>query len=262
MKNVIRLVTLVVLMSGTFFVSSTFACSIDAWESVAAGATVGDPSISIARVGGKCALQVSGTGHVVDNSPADETTFIGRFYFYPKLLSAGTYEIFVAYSDQTDDTSDVFVITYDGTNFILTASDGGDFASAPADPDHWNQIEFTWTSGGTGSLWVNADAALDPASDTFASGAGSIDQIRMGAVDGVGADLAFFDDYESHRTTAVGPLLAGDGNLDGAVNSGDINVVVNEFLANNLGNGVVDCNLDGAVNSGDVNCIVAIFLNP
>ena len=68
--------------------------------------------------------------------------------------------------------------------------------------------------------------------------------------------MAFFDDYESHRSVAVGALLAGDGNQDGAIDAEDVTAVVDEFLDNTYPGGVVDCNLDGEVNSGDVNCVV------
>ena len=259
MKTATRLVTIAALLAGTFFVSSTLACSSAAWSSTAAGATVGDPTGSVPRVNGFCGLEVTGTGHVVDNSPTDEATFIGRFYVFPKLLGAGTHEVFAAYSDESG--TKLFSITYDGTNFNFdaTAATGGS-TSVAADPTHWNLVEFKWESGAQGSAWVNADALTDPASSTFASGTGSVDQVRLGAVAGIDANQAWFDDYESHRSQAVGALLAGDGNSDGNINSGDVDMVVNEFLFSSLAGGVPDCNLDGNIDSGDVDCVVKIFL--
>jgi len=246
---------------GAFFVSSTLACTTSAWTSAEAGTTADDPLNGISRVSGFCGLEVTGTGHVVDNSPADETTFIGRFYVFPKMLPAGPHELFVAFSDQTDTNSDVVVITYDGGDITIDATKvGGGTATVAADTTHWNLVEFLWTSDGQGSLWVNSDAVNDAADATFASGTGSIDQIRLGAVSTIGANIAYFDDYESHRSLPVGALLAGDGNFDGNINSGDIDMVVNEFLFSALANGVVDCNLDGSINSGDIDCVVAIFL--
>jgi len=259
MKTATRIFTTAVLLTGTFFVSATLACTTGAWTSTATGATADDPLTpnSVPRFSGECGLEVTGTGHVVDNSPAGEDTFIGRFYFFPKFLSAGTYEIFVGFSDETG-TNDVFVVTYDGTDITITASDGGASASAPANPTHWNLVEFKWESGAQGSLWVNSDATADAADGTFASGTGTVDQVRMGAVDGVGTDLAYFDDYESHRSLAVGPLLAGDSNNDGSTNGLDISGVLKEANAFTpvLAAGTPDCNHDGAVNGLDISGIL------
>jgi len=261
MKTATRLLCSAALLSSAFFVSSALACTTGAWTSAEAGSTADDPTNGVPRVSGLCGLEVTGTGHVVDNSPEAETTFIGRFYVFPKLLPAGTHELFVAFSDQTDTDSDVVVITYDGTDITIDATAvGGGAASATADATHWNLVEFLWTSGGQGSLWVNSDATTDVADATFASGTGSIDQVRLGAVSTIGGDIAYFDDYESHRSLPVGALLAGDGNFDGSINSGDVDKVVNEFLFSSLANGVVDCNLDGSINSGDIDCVVSIFL--
>ena len=259
MKTATRIISIAVLLSGAFFVSSAMACTTDAWFDATTGTLAEDPLIpfQVPRFKGECGLEVTGTGHVVDNSPTGETTFIGRFYFLPKELSAGTYEIFVAYGDETG-TADVFVVTYDGTDIVITASDGGAFASAAAIPAKWNSVEFKWVSGDTGSLWVNSDAAVDPADDTFASGTGTVEQVRMGAVDGVGTDIAYFDDYESHRSQAVGTLLAGDSNDDGSTNILDVSGVLKEADAFTpvLAAGTPDCNHDGLVNVLDISGIL------
>jgi hypothetical protein len=259
MKTATRLIALAVLLSGTFFVSSTLACSSAAWTSTEGAALADDPTNGTPRVSGLCGLGVTDAGHVVDNSPAAETKFIGRFYVFPKLLSAGTHELFAAYSDEAG--TKLFSITYDGTNFNFdaTAATGGGSASVPADPTHWNLIEFVWESGATGGFWVNTDALSEVANTTFDSGTGSVDQIRMGAVSTIGGETAYFDDYESHRSLPVGALLKGDGNADGSVNSGDIITVINEFFGGGLGEGTPDCNLDGNVNSGDIICVINTF---
>lgn len=266
MNATARLTTIAVLLTGTFFATATLACETSAWNGgTTAGAMADDPTNNVSRVNGFCALEVTDFGQVADNSPTAETTFIARFYVFPKNLSAGTYELLVALSDEGNTDSDVFVVTYDGTNITIDATAaGGNSASAPADATHWNVVEVSWTSDGavdSGGLWVNSDARTDPADATFTPGSGVIEQVRMGAVDGINMDTAFFDDYESHRSLPVGPLLAGDGNSDGNINSGDVDKVVAEFLFSNLANGVPDCNLDGSVNSGDIDCVVAIFLN-
>lgn len=268
MKTASRLLALSLLASGAFFTTSIFACSTGAWSSTTAGSIAGDPTNGIARVAGKCGLEVTGTGSVIDNTPDGEATFIARFYFFGKNLSAGTHEIFTATSADDGGGTAQFNITYDGTDIIIDAAGGGGTStSAPALSDKWNLIEVEWNAGAAGSLWVNADATTDAASTTFTSGAGSIGSAELGAMTGIGSEKALFDDYVSHRTLPVGSVLDGDANDDLAVNSGDIGAVVNEFLSgtveSNLAIGQPDCNLDGDVNSGDIGCIVQIFLgNP
>ena len=253
MKTTARLITTAVLLTGAFFTTFTMACSTDAWASAEAGAMADDPTNGVSRLSGFCALEVTGTGHVVDNSPTAETTFIGSFWMFPKNLSAGTYEIFVALSDEGDVNSDVFVVSYDGANFVLDASAaGGDTATVAANTSLWNQVEFSWSSGGVGSLWVNSDATVDPADDTFAPGTGSIEQVRMGAVDGISTDTAFFDHYESHRSLPVGPPLIGDSNDNGSINLFDLISIQNDILGNGLAAGQPDCNLNGSVNLFDL----------
>ena len=249
------------LLLCSFFTSSVMACSTAAWIPGASGAvTTNNPINGVPRVAGECGFKVTGTGHVQDNSPSNENQFIGRFYFLPQLNGTGTANIFVAFSDE--DTSVLFAVKYDGTDIILRATAaGGSEVKVPANSDNWNLIEFSWKSGETGSLWVNADATKDPASITFDSGTGAVNSVRLGAPYGFGGlkGVAFFDDYESRRTQAVGPLLAGDSNLDGQVNDDDLVGIVEEFLSDTYPGGVTDCNLDAEINSGDVNCAVAIF---
>ena len=125
MKTFTRLITLTALLAGTFFVSSAMACTTDAWLGGATTGTLADnPTNGVARVSGVCGLAVTGTGHVIDNSPAAEATFIGRFYVFPKPLPAGTHVLFTAYSD--DAGSKLFEITYDGSLFKIDASAAGD----------------------------------------------------------------------------------------------------------------------------------------
>ena len=254
MKTATRLISSAVLLTSAFFVSSTFACTTDAWDSIGGAPLADDPLNDVNRVSGFCGLKVTGNEHVVDNSPAAETTFIARFYIFPKNIGAGTHEIFAAYSDEAG--AKKIVITYDGTNINLdaTAFTGGGTASFSADTTHWNLVEFQWTSGENGSLWVNADATVDPASDTFASGTGSIEQVRLGAVTDIGAGNALFDDYESHRSLPVGELLMGDANGNGSLTIADAIGLFNE-LNDTLQPGQPDCNTSGSITIADAICL-------
>ena len=256
MKNVTRLISSAVLLTSACFVSSAFACNTAAWEGGVADAVAGDPVVEkIARVSGFCGMQVTATnGYVADNNPTDETTFISRFYFFPKNVAAGPHEIFVALSDEANSESDVFVISYNSGDITVDAQGaGGDSVTVAADPTHWNLVEVSWTSGGTGEIWVNSDATVDAATDTFAPGTGSIGRVEMG-----GADAGLFDDYESHRSLPVGALLVGDSNNDGMVNGLDISGVLKEANAFSpeLQSGTPDCNLDGSVSGLDISGIL------
>lgn len=254
MKNVTRLISSAVLLTSACFVTSAFACTTDAWTDAAAGLIAGDPNNDgIARVSGLCGLKITADlAAVGDNSPADETTFIGRFYFFPKNVAAGDHDIFTALSDETDANSDVFVVSYDGTNITLDATAvGGTSVSVAADKTHWNLIEFKWESGGAGSLWVGVDidATTDPASDTFTSGTGSIDRVRLGD-----ANAGLFDDYESHRSLPVGALLMGDSNGNGSLTIADAIGLFNE-LNGTLQTGQPDCNSNGGITIADAICL-------
>lgn len=254
MKTATRLIALTLLLTSTFFVSSALACTTDAWTSTGGAPLADDPTNDVNRVSGFCGLKVTGLEHVVDNSPEAETTFIARFYVFPKNMGAGTHEIFAAYSDEAG-TKKIF-ITYDGTNINIdaTAFAGGGIASAPADPTHWNLVEFKWESGVDGTLWVNADATTTPSTYTFASGAGSIEQVRMGTLTDLASGNALFDDYESHRSLPVGELLMGDVNGNGSLTIADAIGLFNE-LNGTLQPGQPDCNSSGAITIADAICL-------
>jgi hypothetical protein len=261
MKTATRLIRSAVLLTAVFFVSSSLACKTLAWESAEPGSFAGDPTQGVPRVTGFCGLEVTGTGHVVDNSPTDETTFIGRFYVYPKLLPVGTNELFTAFSIVNDIGSDVFEITYNGTDITIdaTSAPGGGTASSPATPNEWNLVEFLWTSGGTGSLWVNSDATTDAADATFDSGTGSIGQVRLGAVSSIGTEKAYFDDYESHRSEPVGPSDICNADAVADVNVNDVLAVVDEIFNSTLAIGSPDCDKSAQVDVNDILAIVDII---
>ena len=261
MKTANRLLALSVLATGALFCNSTFACSTDAWASVAVGSTAGDPNVSIARVAGKCGLKVTASGLVTDNTPDGETTFIARFYFYGKNIGAGTHTIFGAYTGDNA-SGEVFKINYDGANIIVDAtSAGGNSQSVAANPNLWNLVEVSWSSGASGSLWINADATTAPASASFTPGTGSIGSASLGAISAIGADTALFDDYVSHRSLPVGPVLLGDANGNGSINIADVIAIANEYKQLNplLASGAPDCNLSGGVNIADVICTASKF---
>ncbi len=254
----IRVLNIALLFVGMLFASTTFACSTAAWLGGASGAVnPNDPTNSVARASGFCGLEVTGTGHVQDDSPSAETSFIGHFYFFPEFTGAGDTDIFVAYSDEAANT-EALVISYDGSNIIIDATAIGGGSATVAAASGWNLVEFAWESGATGDFWVNSDATFDAPSAIFTPGTGSIETVRLGSPNGLGgfAGQATFDEYVSNRTQPVGALLMGDANGNGSLSIADVISIFNELNAGSpvLAPGQPDCNLNGSVTIADVLC--------
>ena len=250
-----------VLLLCMFLSSNAFACSTAAWLGGTSGeVSVNDPANGVPSVSGSCGFKVTGAGYVQDNSPDAEAEFVGRFYFFPQFDGEGSADIFVAYSDEA--STELFSVSYDGSTITIDATAvGGGSASAAVSGTRWHLIEFSWLSGDSGGLWVDADAKQEPANANFASGAGAVESVRLGAPNGLDglSGTAFFDDYTSQRASPIGAILTGDGNLDGVIDSSDIDAIKSEFLLGTYAVGSTDCNLDGGANSGDVNCVVEKF---
>ena len=246
-----------VLLTCLVMSANAFACSTAAWGETSGAVLPNDPANGVPSVSGACGLQVTGEGYVQDNSPEAEAQFIGRFYFFPQFSGAGSADIFVAYSDEAG--TELFSVGYDGSNVTIdaTAAPGGGSASVPINGAGWHLIEFSWVSGDSGGLWVNADATLDDPNATFASGSGVVESVRLGAPNGLDglSGMAYFDEYVSHRSSPIGGILAGDGKLNGIFDSSDIDAIKSEFLFGDYPQGSTDCNFDGETNSGDVNCV-------
>jgi len=231
-------------------------CNLFSWNGGTTGAPVAGSPQTVSRVSGLCAMKLSAAGSVKDISPYAEPAAIMRFYVYAQLNS-GTPVIFEAISDDGA-TGSLLTVTFDGSNFVFDAGEGA--SGNVLGKSGWNLVEMAWTGGSGLDYWVNVDSAGTPTGIVSAApGAGLIESVVLGPQFTLDGTMTF-DDYESHRETLIGGLLAGDGNQDGNINSGDINVIVNEFLFDSLGEGIPDCNLDGSINSDDIDCVVDIFL--
>ena len=228
------------------------ACSTDGWVGGASGSYVADSPPTIARYSEFCALSVTGQAHVQSNYASD-TRYRARFYVLDSLTGVGTVDIFEAYSDEGG-ASPLFKISFDGSQFTFDATDAGGGSTVIGSANGWNVIEFDWNSGGNFDLWVNADATTDTASGTIASGNGTVESVRLGAPNGFSQTGRLnFDAFESHRTTPVGNLLAGDGNGNGSLTIADVITIGNE-LNGTLAAGQPDCNLNGSITIADVIC--------
>ena len=80
---------------------NAWACTTTVWVPGLDGSVAASSKPS---VGGACALEVTGTGYVQDNTPFNEDQFIGRFYFLPQFSGTGLTKIFVAHSDECSAT--------------------------------------------------------------------------------------------------------------------------------------------------------------
>lgn len=241
------------------FVPGALACTTASWNGGASGAFVAASPPTVARYSESCALSLTGQGHVQDNSPA-HTQMIFRFYVLPQLTGSGTAKIFAAYSAENG-TGELFDITWNGTNFSFNPTSGTS-QTFPA-PSGWSLIEVSYSAGGSSSFWVNANAATDPISGSFTAASGTIQSVRVGLPDGLGGysgGNVNFDAYESHATTPVGPLLAGDANASDSVNVFDMVAQQNEILGSALAPGQPDCNSSGSVNVFDMVCVQNIIL--
>ena len=167
----------------------------------------------------------------------------------------------------TNATTDLFTISYDGTDFIFDATEAGGGSASTLASSGWNLVEFEYNSdSSTFNYWVNEAwdfDALPPSyaapTGTFASGAGTVEAVQLGAPNGMGdfTGEIIFDAYEAHRTTNVGALLVGDANGSGTVTSGDATRILNEgSLGGTLSIGQPDCNENGSITSGDATCVL------
>jgi hypothetical protein len=267
MRNKDRVIFGGMLLIGLGLGFNAQACTTDGWASDSGAPVAGSPT-AVSRFSELCALKVSATSYVQSDAASD-TRYIGRFYFLPETGGTGTVDILIAYSDQdvTNATTDLFTISYDGTDFIFDATEAGGGSASTLAVSGWNLVEFEYNSdSGNFNFWVNEVWDFDALSyaaptDTFASGTGKVEAVQLGAPIGMGGFTGeiTFDAYEAHRSTSVGALLVGDANGNGAVNSTDVSALLIETeLGGTLAPGQPDCNMNGIVNSTDASCILVM----
>jgi hypothetical protein len=272
MNNMDRVIFGSVLLIGLGLGLNAQACTTDGWASdsgnIPPNAVAGSPTL-ISRYSELCALEVNATSYV-QSDEASDTRYIGRFYVYPNTGGAGTVDILIAYSDQvtTDATTDLFTISYDGTDFTFDATEAGGGMASTAASSGWNLVEFEYDSdSSTFNYWVNEAWDFDALSytaptGTFASGAGTVEAVQLGAPNGMGGLTGeiTLDAYEAHRTTSVGALLGCDAEGDVDIDINDVLAVVDEVFGNPvvLAAGQPDCDINGSVNINDALGIVDI----
>jgi len=245
-----------------FIPISGFACSLAQWDGGSSGAVVAESPAAPApansnpsRFSEKCGMRVTGTGHVQDNKPSAHTTFIARFYVRPALTGGGNADLFIAYANETP-TTQLVKVSYDGANLDFHAGSSTVLGTAPAEAGKWHLVEIEYVSASNTRFWVNANSVGAP-TGTYTSATGAVEAVRLGLPNGLAGHTGYanFDSYESHSSTPVGPLLAGDSNGSGTISIADATNAISE-LNGNLANGQPDCNSSGVVTIADATCII------
>ena len=273
MRNMDRAIVGSLLVLGLGLSLGAHACTTDGWTGGLSGipenGDVGSPLV-FSRYQKFCSLEVTDTSWVQSPSASD-TRYIGRLYVYPDLTGTGSVDLLAAYSDPAG-ASLLFKIAYDGSQFTFDASGAGGGSSSANGKSGWNLVEFEYDSdSGNFNYWLNETWDFDTLAyttgptDTFASGSGAVDSVRLGAPNGMGglAGTVSYDGFEAHRTTFVGALRVGDANANNSVNIFDMIGIQNEILdpINSLGIGQPDCNENGSVNVFDMICVQNIILS-
>ena len=273
MKNMDRVIVGSLLVLGLGFGLSAHACTTGGWQGgvngIPANGDAGSP-LTVSRYSEFCALAITDTSWVQSDFASD-THYIGRFYVYPDLTGSGSVDLLVAYSDEGG-ASPLFTISYNGSQFIFDADGAGGGSDNAVAESGWNLIEFEYDADSDNfNYWVNetwnfdTDAYSTGPTGNSASGAGTVESVRLGAPNGMDgfAGTITYDAFEAHRTTNVGALRVGDANGNDSVNIFDMIGVQNEILdpANSLAIGQPDCNENGSVNVFDMICVQNIILS-
>lgn len=258
---------LALTLGGMLLAQSALACTANLWNGGVTGTVTAaqpnssidpdPPTIDVPRYSGTCGMQVDETGvnYVQDNSPGGINRIVARFYVLANNDATAT-----IYRGQNGSGGELFNVTLaaDGT---VTLNSGSASPSAAGTPNAWNSVEIDWDAGtGNLSLIVNGGT---PQTATFSS-AGGLASVQVGnLVNNSGTGALVFDSYESRRSTAIGRLVRGDANADGAVTVFDFIAVVNESSGTGaLAIGQPDCNEDGAVTVFDAICVVNLAAGP
>jgi|GEM_PF-2549806 len=256
------------------------ACAISAWTGVGAGLTVadtGNPTTGFKRYSGSCSLRVANAAtprFVVDPTPAGETRYSMRVYYFTGNITGATADIFQA---RNAGGTNIIRVTHDGNQLSISTTSGTP-ANIVVQDNRYYAIELAWAAAaGTGSLTgtvKGAGSAVAVGTINIANlnnAADVIDEARLGIIVGAPTvtNAVFFDEFDSRRTTNPGRLCRGDasgagGLPDGAINVTDIGAMVPEILAPLnvavLTKGQPDANEDGAVNVTDIGVLVPLIL--
>lgn len=217
------------------------------------------------RYGGPCGLrvEVDGTARfLTDKTPANETTYIARFYAFLDEAGSNPIQIFSA-SDGTTNQVEVWYnqdgsgTAAEGELTMMVTTTGGSIAlEAGTIGDGWHSIELVWEQNANAGLVLNVDGGTDVTA-TADTGAAVIADASLGNILGAPSTNGKidFDDFDSRRIDRPGRLLVSDGNADGVVDIFDALALRDELAEIAVAPGQPDCDENGLVDIFDALCL-------
>ncbi len=228
------------------------------------------PVGTTARYEKLCALEVTSTSYVQDNSPIDGSDSRIRLRFMVLISESGSSEVVLLRAfDDDSATTEAFSISYKSTGNMLSFSAPGVASSDVAAPAGWVEIQVDWEAGTGFRYWVNTDPNVSDDNETGSvAGAGTTTHVGMVRL---GAPVAFgditkltYDSYQANRTTPVQSLLDCDATGDGNVNTLDMLGMIAERFNDPriLQIGQPDCTRNGVVDTLDILATIAVAFPP
>jgi hypothetical protein len=237
------------------------ACSIAAWsptDSVGiVAADAGEPlptANGFKRYSQRCAVRVIGAAtakYVQDNTPTNATSYRARFYVHTGAVDTGAAGFFYLARDGAG--ANLIRLALTGGAIKTTVANTAAVADIPVVADKWYSVELEWAqAASTFSIKVQGNGSATATTQTAATSVSTavLKDVRLG-LSAASTGTAFFDEYDSRRTTAPGRLLKCDANGDGLIAIQDRIAVNNEILGTTVAIGQPDANEDGLVSIAD-----------
>jgi hypothetical protein len=255
----IRLKTLLgaAILSAMAFTQAN-ACSITAWSATdsvgVVAADAGEPlptANGFKRYSQRCGVRVVGAAtakYVQDNTPTNATTYKSRFYVFTGAVDTGAAGFIFLARDGVG--GNLIKLALTGSAIKTTVANGAAVADIPVVANKWYAVELEWQqAAGTFSIKARgAGAAGVTQTAALTASTAVLKDVRLG-LSAAATGTAFFDEYDSRRTTAPGPLLKCDASGDGTlVNFVDNIAIQAEILGTTVAPGQPDANEDGIVN--------------
>lgn len=252
---------------GFAFNAQAQTCTVANWAGGATGLSDADAGTqdndggTNRRYGGPCGLQVDVDGSarfVTDDSPANETTYIARFYTFLDNAGGDAILLFAA-DDGTDDQIQVWYNDPAAGDLTLRVFDQG---GTPNDLTQgsvgagWHSVELVWEQAASADVRFSVDGAADLTATPDTTGI-AIANAHLGNVDGsaTGGGTVDFDDFDSRRIERPGRLLVADANADGSLDIFDALSLRDELAEVSFAAGQPDCDENGTVDIFDAICL-------
>lgn len=268
------MIRLKTLLGAAIFSAMAFtganACSISAWsvnDSVGVvAADAGEPTAGFKRYSARCGLQVVGAAtakYVQDNTPTNATSYKARFYFFTgtTLVDTGAAGFFYQARDGAGAPLIRLALTGGNIQTTVTGSTAA-IAAIPVVANRYYSVEIEWAQGAAAPFVLTVKGAGGNAASavtrnaTTNNAAGVLKDVRLG-LSATSTGTAFFDEYDSRRTTNPGRLCRGDANnssaavpTTGTLTAGDAQAIFGE-ISGTVAAGQPDFNESGTVLASD-----------